>query len=257
MDAAARPLSSSHAALPAWDEEVARKLRAAAMDGDDPCVARLLSDLLRFKASTRGHTIALQLQTLMCVITSLRSVALTDDLTGLYNRRGFLQIGTRLLEVARRELQSAWLVYFDLDGLKHVNDTAGHAAGDVLLRQTGNFLRDLFPSYGACAVLGRLGGDEFAALTMDATCPTNNEILLRGRRSQAGSPDARPLSLSMGAAHFSPRCPAEIADLLKNAEQAMYEQKRATPKSRPPGLPPTGSGRVVNGLGGGNRMSGA
>ena len=166
------------------------------------------------------------MQALTDVIDSLRSVVITDELTGVYNRRGFLEIGTRFLDVARRDLQCAYLVYFDLNDLKHVNDTAGHRAGDVLIRETGRFLRELFPSYGVYEVLGRLGGDEFAALTSDAKCPSRSEILLRARMSQSCASDSPPLSLSVGLAYFNPLLPTGIRELLENAEHAMCEHKR-------------------------------
>jgi len=204
--------------------ELARQLRTAAIRGDKLRITSLLSELVRVKGAMPGRKIAVQ--ALTDVIDSLRSVAITDELTGVYNRRGFLDIGTRFLDVARRDLQCAYLVYLDLNDLKHVNDTAGHSAGDVLIRETGRFLRELFPSHGIYEVLGRLGGDEFAALTSDAKCPPRSEILLRARMPQACAGDRPPLSLSVGLAYFNPLLPIGIRELLENAEHAMYEHKR-------------------------------
>ena len=99
------------------------------MEGDEQRLACALSELLRFKRLTSERKIALHALTQL--IDSLRCVAMTDELTGVHNRRGFLQIGARLLDVARRDLRSAYLVYFDLNNLKQVNDTAGHAAGET------------------------------------------------------------------------------------------------------------------------------
>src|SRR5438045_8903128 len=126
---------------------------------------------------------------------------------------GFLETGTRFLDVARRDLRSVYLVYVDLSSLKQVNDTAGHAAGDVLIRETANFLRELFPGYGVHEVLGRLGGDEFAALTTDRKCPSRSEILLRARMRQGLVSDRHPLSLSVGLAYFNPLLPIGIKEL--------------------------------------------
>ncbi len=206
--------------------ELASELRAAAMKGDTLRITRLLSELLQFKRLTPERRIALE--GLTHLIDSMRSLALTDELTGIYNRRGFLQTGKRFLDVARRDLRCAYLVYIDLNNLKEVNDTAGHAAGDELIRQTGNFLRELFPSYGVHEVLGRLGGDEFAALTTERKCPARSEILLRARMRQGLISDRHPLSLSVGLAYFNPLLPIGINELLENAEQAMYEHKRVT-----------------------------
>ena len=204
--------------------ELAGELRVAAMKGDTLRITRLLSDLLQFKRLTPERRLALE--GLTHLIDSMRSLALTDELTGIYNRRGFLQTGKRFLDVARRDLRSAYFVYIDLNNLKEVNDSAGHAAGDELIRQTGNFLRELFPSYGVREVLGRLGGDEFAALTTEKECPSRSEILLRARMRQGLVSDRHPLSLSVGLAYFNPLLPTGINELLEEAERAMYEHKR-------------------------------
>jgi diguanylate cyclase (GGDEF)-like protein len=211
-------------ALQARNGELASQLRAAALKGDKLRVTRLLSHLLGFRGLSVERRTALE--ELTGLIDSLRSLAMTDELTGIYNRRGFLQIANRFLDVARRDLQCAYLVYIDLNNLKQVNDSAGHATGDVLIRQTGSFLRELFPSYGVYEILGRLGGDEFAALTTDMKCPSRSEILLRARMFQAGSSPVPPLSLSVGLAYFNPLLPLGINELLHNAERAMYEHKR-------------------------------
>lgn len=204
--------------------ELASELRAAAMKGDKQRITRLLSDILDFKRLTPERKQALE--GLTHLIDSMRALALTDELTGIYNRRGFLQTGKRFLDVARRDLRCAYLVYIDLNNLKEVNDSAGHTAGDDLIRQTGNFLRELFPAYGVHEVLGRLGGDEFAALTTEKRCPSRSEILLRARMRHGLISDRHPLSLSVGLAYFNPLLPIGISELLENAERAMYEHKR-------------------------------
>jgi diguanylate cyclase (GGDEF)-like protein len=214
-------------ALRARNTELAGQLRAAAMESDDAHMTRLLSELLRLHGLTRGQRVSLQLKALLNLVHSLRCVALTDDLTGLYNRRGFMQIGARLLDIATRDVRSAHLIYFDVNHLERTNRTLGRTVGDVMIRQMGNFMRDLYPSYGVYEVLGRLGGDEFAALT---TCPeyaTRGAIVLRGTRPPH-SGDLPALSLSVGVAHFNPRRPLGVDELLVSAEQAMYEHKRVT-----------------------------
>jgi GGDEF domain-containing protein len=141
-------------ALRARNAELAGQLRAAAMESDDAHMTRLLSELLRFHGLTKGQRVSLQLKALLNLVHSLRCVALTDDLTGLYNRRGFMQIGARLLDVATRDVRSAHLVYFDVNRLERTNRTLGRTVGDVMIRQMGNFMRDLYPSYGVYEVLG-------------------------------------------------------------------------------------------------------
>ena len=222
--------------------ELAGELRAAALEGDDVRVTQLLSDLLHLQGLSRGQRISMQLTTLLNMVHSLRCVTLTDELTGLFNRRGFVQSGTRLLDVASRDVRAAHLIYFDLNHLERINQTMGRSTGDVMIRQMGNFMRDLFPSYGVYEVLGRLSGDEFATLTMSPQYASRGAILLRAARTpQEGGTDLPPLSLSVGVAHFNPRRPLGIDKLLESAEQAMYEHKKGLPDrvvrdDPPPGL---------------------
>jgi diguanylate cyclase (GGDEF)-like protein len=217
------------AAARARSGELAAQLRAAAMESDDGRLSRLLSELLRVQGLPKPQRVQLQHKALLQLLRSLSSLALNDDLTGLYNRRGFMQAGTRLLDVAARDTRAAWLVYFDVDHLRRVNESAGRVAGDLLIRQTGNFMRDLFPSYGVYEVLGRLGGDEFAALTTGSEYASRSAILLRARRPQTRASEIPALSLSIGVAPFDPQHPVAIDVLLERGRQAMLEERHTTP----------------------------
>ena len=215
-------------ALRARNAELTAQLRAAALEGDEAHITRLLSELLHVQGLTRGQRISLQLTALLNLVHTLRSTALTDELTGLYNWHGFMQSGARLLDVVARDVRAAHLIYFDVNHLERTNDAMGRTAGDVLVRQVGNFMRDLYPSYGVYEVLGRLGSNEFVALT---TCPeyaSRGAIVLRAGRQPTYSDDLPALSLSVGVAHFNPRRPVGLGELLENAKQLMYEHKRAT-----------------------------
>lgn len=200
--------------------EMASQLRAAILEGDDARLSRLLSDLLRVKGLTKGQRVGLQLRTIMSLVQSLRSAALNDELTGLLNRRGFMQIGTRLLDLAARDEQTVHLVYLRLSPVCLLKDAGGRLAGDVLLRRMGNFMRDLFPSYGVYEVLGRLSGDEFAALTPMSEHVSRDEILQRAR-SPEGSRDIHALPLTLGVAHFTPTGPTGVDQLLQQAMQSV------------------------------------
>src|SRR6478735_6045424 len=105
---------------------------------------------------------------------ALRSLSLTDELTGLYNRRGFSTLAERHLSLARRKGQDLLLVLADIDGLKLVNDTFGHAAGDQVVIDAGNVLRG---TYRRVDILARIGGDEFTAFPIEAG-PDSAEILM-------------------------------------------------------------------------------
>jgi diguanylate cyclase (GGDEF)-like protein len=217
--------------------EISRQLHAAVTDGDDARISRLLSELLRVQGLTKGQRISLQLKTLLNVVHSLRCAALNDELTGLHNRRGFVQTGTRLLDVALRDGHAAHLIHFDLGQLRLINDTSSLSTGDVVIRQMGNFMRDLFPSYGVYEVLGRLGPNEFAALTTSPEYATRNAILQRARRPQRNC-DVPALPLRVGIAHFNPARPIAIDELLENARQAVNEPEKVTRIASAPELAP-------------------
>jgi GGDEF domain-containing protein len=193
--------------------EVATQLRAAIMEGDDTRVARLLSDLLRVRGLTKGQRVRLQSRALMNLMHSLRSAALNDELTGLLNRRGFMQSATRLLDLALRDHQDVHLVYFRL------NTDADHdtsIAREVLLRRMGNFLRDLFPSYGVYEVLGRLSSGDFTALTPIAENASRNRIMARAGQPESGA-EAAALPLQVAIVRFAPASPVAIDELLREA----------------------------------------
>ncbi len=202
--------------------EFASQLRAAALEGDDRRITRLVSELLRCKGLSRGQRIALQQKALLNLVHSLRSATLSDDVTGLPNARGFLQTGTRLLDLAARDGQTAHLVYFGIDQFARIEQTFGYTVSEISIRQTGNLLRDMFPSYGVYEVLGRLAIDEFAALTTSEQFAARDAVMLRVCRPQRSN-TLPMLNLSVGLAHFNPDRPIPIDELLENARRSMNE----------------------------------
>lgn len=160
--------------------------------------------------------------------SALRSLSLVDDLTGLYNRRGFLDLGEQHLKLARRSGRAVLLVYVDVDGLKVINDTLGHLAGDRALVQTANVIRDTFRQSD---IVGRLGGDEFAVMALEAS-EDNEDHLSRRLREGVDEVNRRgeepfQLSISLGTARFAGEGRPRLAELLALADQAMYMEKRA------------------------------
>jgi GGDEF domain-containing protein len=211
--------------------ELASQLRAAAMEGDDANLARLLAELLRFQGP-KVQRISLQHNALLNLLHSLRSAVLNDELTGLYNRRGFMQAGTRLLDVAVRDRRPAWLVCLQVDQL------AGGRCGDVLISQTGKLLRAMFPSYGVYEVLGRLACDEFAALTTSSDYASRSAILLRmPPRAHTGATTVAAPSLNIGVAQFNPDRPIGIDELLENARVALTEHRKISQTASPEPTP--------------------
>src|SRR2546429_971912 len=184
MEAALVSRGAEQGALRARNAELASQLRAAALEGDDARIRRLLSELLRFQGLSKGQRVSLQMKALLNVVQALRCVALTDDLTGLCNWRGFMQMGTRLLDVAARDGHAAHLIYFQVNGLQRITEKIGRSAGEGLIRPMGNFMRDLFPSYGVYEVIGRLSGAEFAALASVPGDASRSALMIRERRRQ-------------------------------------------------------------------------
>lgn len=156
----------------------------------------------------------------------LRCLALTDDLTCLYNRRGFFAAAMPQLKLARRNLQELLLLFCDVDNLKMINDTHGHPEGDLALIRAANALES---SFRDSDILARLGGDEFVVLALNAGGEDQEAIINRCQENlrRTSREEARyTLSLSIGAARFDPRSATTLGELITLADSAMYEQKR-------------------------------
>ena len=197
--------------------DFAGQLHEAAVCGDERRITRLVSELLRCKGLSRSQRIAMQQRALLSLVRSLRCAALNDDHTGLLNRRGFVQTGTRLLDLAARDGRRTTLVYISADQVERVGETLGEPAARMLVHDCGNLLRDVFPSYGVYEVVGRVGHDEFAALTMRAefaTCESARRLL----REALPDRSAR-FALSVGVAHADAATASGIDELLEAAKR--------------------------------------
>jgi len=161
----------------------------------------------------------------------LGNLALTDELTGLYNRRGFMFLAERQLRLGHRSGRGMLLFVMDVDRLKQINDSFGHFEGDRALKRTANALEETFRDSD---VVARLGGDEFAVLAIAAA--DHSEVTIKTRlfeylESINAEHSSDEISLSLGVARFDPGSCTSIGELMVKADQAMYEQKRR--RSRP------------------------
>jgi len=156
----------------------------------------------------------------------LRNLSLTDALTGLNNRRGFMILATGLLKFARRAAYSVCLLYIDLDSLKYINDTFGHAAGDAAIMQFSRILTDTFRDSD---VIGRLGGDEFVAMIADATesdlASIQNYLQSNVDIYNLQCDPGQALSFSLGVIRVEPDSTITMEELLSEADAAMYKHK--------------------------------
>ncbi|MGH9744168.1 MAG: GGDEF domain-containing protein [Candidatus Acidiferrum sp.] len=156
----------------------------------------------------------------------LKYLALTDDLTCLYNRRGFFAAATQQLKRARRNSENLLLLFCDVDNLKRINDSHGHQEGDMALIRVADAMEQTFRGSD---IVARLGGDEFVVLAVEAGQPSEEAIFRRLEKNlkKANGP-ASPysLSLSVGVARFDSKNGVTLGELMVAADRAMYEKKR-------------------------------
>ncbi|MDA8172981.1 MAG: GGDEF domain-containing protein [Nitrospiraceae bacterium] len=155
----------------------------------------------------------------------LRTLSLTDELTGLYNRRGYATFCEQMLKVCNRRRKSMYLLYADLDNLKYINDTYGHPEGDHALVDVAEVLKATFRDSD---VLARIGGDEFVVVPVNdendiekITARLNDNV--QNKNLQGGRPYT--LSISYGFSYYDPADPCSIHELVAHAEKSMYAQK--------------------------------
>lgn len=158
---------------------------------------------------------------------AIQTLSLVDELTGLYNRRGFLAFSEQHLISLQRANKSLMVVYADLDGLKQINDTLGHKEGDRALIKTAEILRETFRTSD---VLGRLGGDEFTVFAAVESEGGVETVLARldEKFKSVNALNSYPyrLSVSIGYALMNPDETQSVEDLMASADKAMYENKR-------------------------------
>ena len=211
-----------HALLSEANRELASLLRdvRTESDGTSPGDTRgqPISELLMRAVRCAAKQYMLQAE--------LGNLALTDELTGLHNRRGFMALAERQLKLGRRSGRGMLLFVMDVDRLKQINDSFGHSEGDLVLKRTAGVLEETFRDSD---VVARLGGDEFAVLAIEAS--GHSEATIKARlfeclKSINAEQSRNEISLSLGVARFDPNNRASIGELMVKADQAMYEQKR-------------------------------
>jgi len=213
-------LAEANRELASLLRDVRTESNSTAQQGDTE--ARPISDLLMRAVRCAAKQYMLQAE--------LGNLALTDELTGLYNRRGFMAVAERQLKLGHRSGRGMLLFLMDVDRMKHINDSFGHSEGDRALKRTADALEETFRDSD---VVARLGGDEFAVLAIEASGHSEATIktrLFECLHAIGAEQSGHEISLSFGVARFDPSNCTSIEELMVKADQAMYEQKRRRSK---------------------------
>ena len=161
---------------------------------------------------------------------TVQSIANIDDLTNLFNRRGFIGVGEHVIAICKRMRRPATMMFFDLDGFKAVNDNFGHAEGDKVLKNIGTLMQSVFRNSD---VVARMGGDEFCVLltgtdTDHVERPLSNLTESIEMQNQHTPYD---IGYSVGVVEFDKRHQS-LSRLMEEADHLMYEQKKTRKEQR-------------------------
>jgi len=162
----------------------------------------------------------------------MRVMSITDELTGLHNRRGFFTLAYQQLKIAKRLNRDTLLLSADMDNLKEINDTLGHKAGDRALIDTASILKKTFRESDITA---RIGGDEFMVLQIESNDGGSGMVTDRLKKNleihNAKNEKNFNLSLSVGTVYYDPEVHHSLDELLVCVDKLMYEQKKHKKKS--------------------------
>ncbi len=168
-----------------------------------------------------------EIQERLMAEAEVRQLSLTDELTGLYNRRGFFWLANQQFKIAQRTQMFCCLLFVDLDGLKQINDSLGHEIGDKMLVNTAQLLKQFFRDSD---IIARLGGDEFVIFI--PVCPQNTDefyprLQANIDRFNQEHNYSYQLSISLGVTQCTLNENVSLEQLLEEADKLMYEHKRA------------------------------
>jgi len=162
----------------------------------------------------------------------LQSLSLVDDLTGLYNKRGFILFAQQQLSLSVRAKRGMILFFIKLNGLKEIKDKSGHQSGDLALIETASILKEVFRDSD---IVGRHAEDEFTAIAIESF-DANNEIIITRLQDDLYSSNKQAnrlyeLSLSIGTAYYDTEELCSIEKLINRAEESMNEQRNKKKES--------------------------
>jgi diguanylate cyclase (GGDEF)-like protein/PAS domain S-box-containing protein len=156
----------------------------------------------------------------------IREMSMRDQLTGLYNRRGFITLAEQQLKTVNRTKRLMTLTFIDVDEMKQINDTMGHDEGDKALIDTANIIRQTLRE---ADIIARIGGDEFAIVATEITelNPDAFSTRLQQNINEFNAKECRPykIAMSWGTAVYDPAFPASLDELMSAADELMYQRK--------------------------------
>lgn len=157
----------------------------------------------------------------------LKALSITDELTGLHNRRGLTAFAEHLMRKADRDKTGFYLLFADLDGMKEINDTLGHHEGDQALQVVADILKK---TYRKSDTVARVGGDEFVVVPAGFEMEDVKNITMRLQQNiddfNAFTYSKFKLSLSVGISYYDPEAPCSVDELISEADRLMYAQKK-------------------------------
>jgi diguanylate cyclase (GGDEF)-like protein len=220
-------------------ERVENKVRAFELGGvdyitkpfqDQEVLMRVKNQLLiqqqRQQLLEQNQRLEHEIQERLRAEAEVRQLSVTDELTGLYNRRGFFLLANQQLKIARRTQTSYFILFADLDGLKKINDTLGHEMGDRVIVDAAQILKQTFRE---ADIVARLGGDEFALFipNFSGGSSSNFHGRLQENIDRFNQQSERAyISISLGVEFGDLNNEVLLEQLLAKADKLMYEHKR-------------------------------
>lgn len=154
---------------------------------------------------------------------ALRDLSFTDELTTLYNRRGFFTLLKQQISLSERTGQGFYLFLIDVDHLKQINDTFGHPTGDQALKEIAACLRLAFRHHD---IVARIGGDEFGVIVINAASASKELLEENIHQTLKNKRHPYKLTVSIGGIFFSPEAPLSLEELIERADFKLYEEKK-------------------------------
>jgi len=187
---------------------------------------QLLIQQQRQELIEKNQRLEQEIQERLKAEAEVRQLSLTDELTGLYNRRGFFLLAEQQLKLARRTKTSYCILFADLDGLKKINDTLGHEMGDRVIVDAAQILNQTFRD---ADIIARMGGDEFVLFL--PICSSNSSDFYLRLQSNIDRLNQQPerayiLSMSLGVRPGDFNNDFSLEQLVAQADKLMYEHKR-------------------------------